>query len=161
MADSSRKRTYDARSFEAEVGGHEIHVAPLRGVQSLRAFEDALMEEILGFRDVYEERLRNGEKASPETLLLKGVDVPRLLKLGLPDVLTDELLEQTTIQERVGLLTDLLYLNNLGRFAPFVSPELILELSMRLSREAPGFPMPEPSSSSSEPVLAGEPSSTS
>jgi len=152
MAD---KRVYDVRSFPAVVGGEEIQVEPIRGVVALEKFERALMEEIGRFRDVYERRMADGTKLDPEALLMQGVDVPRLLLLGLPDTVTQELLDKTTVQERLGLLTDVLYLNNLGRFAPFVSPELILELSMRLGRTAPDFPMPALASSSSEPASTG------
>lgn len=160
MTDTGQKKRYDVRAVDVEVGGRDITIAPLRGASRLQAFEVALKEELYRFREVYEQRLVDGEKASPETLLMQGIDLCRLLKLGLPDVVTDELLEETTVQERRGLLTDVLFLNDLGRFAPFVSPELILELSMRLSREAPGFPTSEHSSTSSEPVSAGEISRT-
>lgn len=147
------------RPIEVEFGGKVITAAPLKGLARIRAFESALVEEVHALQQRVESHLREGKGVSPEALLENGVDQPRLLKLGLPDVVTDELLEESTAAERVGLLVDVCYLNNLARFSTFLAPEMLMELGMRINRTVPGFPMPASNGSSSGAASAGATSS--
>lgn len=127
----------------------------------IKAFERALIEEVNALAGRVEGYARGGSKVSAEALLESGVDEARLLKLALPDDITDELLEESTAKERIGLLTDLCYMNNLGRFAPFLALEALIELASKLNQQALPFPMPELSSNSSESDAVGVTSSAS
>ena len=148
------------RPVEVSFGGQTITAAPLKGLVRIRAFEEALVEEVHRLQKRVESHILEGKGVSPEALLEQGVDQARLLKLGLPDVVTDELLEESTAAERVGLLVDLCFLNNLGRFSPFLSAEMLMELGAKISRMVPAFPGPASPSNSSEPGSAGQTSST-
>jgi hypothetical protein len=151
-------RRYD-ESIKVSFGGQEITAEPLKGLVRIKAFEQAIVDEINALASTVQDHTRGVTKVSTEVLLESGVDQARLLKLGLPDVITDEVLEQSTARERLGLLTDLCYLNNLGRLAPFLSIEMLLDLGSRLNLIAPVFPTPVPSGSSSEQESPGATSS--
>ena len=157
--------TSDARRYDEPIkamfGGQEITAAPLPGLVRIKAFEQALVEEVNGLAARVESYARTNTKVSTEVLLETGVDEARLLKLGLPEVITDEMLEQSTARERLGLLSDLCYLNNLGRFAAFLALEGLIELASRLNQQLPDFPMPERNGSFSEPASPGKTSSSS
>jgi hypothetical protein len=140
-------------------GEQEITAGPLRGLERLKAFEQALIEEVHSLQKRVEDHARQGTRVSAEALLETGVDEVRLLKLGLPDQITDEILAQSTARERIGLLTDICFLNNLGRFSPFLAIEGLIELASKLNQRALEFPMPASSPSSSEPVSLGATSS--
>lgn len=146
---------------EVEFGGKVITAAPLKGLKRIRAFESAILDEVDLLKQRFE-KYAQGAKVSVDALLEIGVDEARLLQVAMPDVITDELLEESTAPERQGLLLILLRLNNLSRFGAFFTPELVLELGTRVSsmmRIVPEFPMPESNGSSSEPVSAGTTSS--
>ena len=158
MAETPR---YD-QPIKVSFGGQEITAAPLKGLARIKAFEQALVEEVSALANRVEGYARSGTKVSAEVLLESGVDEARLLKLALPDVVTDELLDESTAKERIGLLSDLCYMNNLGRFAPFLALEGLIELASKLNQQALlPFPTPELSSSSSESDSAGAISSAS
>jgi hypothetical protein len=152
----------EAKSYERPikvlVAGQEMLLEPIRGLRRLQAFEDAVTEEVWAFK----ERLETGgvKANSPEHLLTKAVDVPRLLKLACPIFEDSELLEETTALERLGLLEDALALNGLGHMSVFLSPATLIEIGMRLSKMSheileKEFGSPESSETSSEPVLTG------
>jgi len=157
---TEQTKRYD-QPLEVHFGGANITAAPLKGLIAIRAFEEALISEVHGLQARVESHLRGGDKISPEALLDTGVDQPKLLKLGLPGVMTDELLEESTARERVGLLTEICYLNNLGRYALFLAPEMLLELASRINLRAPDFPMPARNGNSSELASTGVTSSAS
>jgi hypothetical protein len=147
---------------DVEFGGKTVTAASLKGLKRIRAFESALLDEVDQLKQRIEGHAREGAKVSPAALLELGVDEAKLLKVAMPEVITDELLEESTAPERQGLLMTLLRLNNLSRFGVFFTPELILELGMRINSmvtPVPDFPMPESNGSSSEPVSAGTTSS--
>lgn len=147
MTDAKR---YDA-PFEVEFGGKTITVRPLKGLVAVNAFQSAVTEEIQGFA-LRAMAHAKAQALSPEALLAGGIDQARLLKLGLPDVMSDELIEESTAKERAGLITDLCYANNFPRAVPFLLPEVLFDLMTKLNRTAatlPAFPSPESSSSSS------------
>jgi hypothetical protein len=150
-------RRYDT-AIQVNFGGQVIEAAPLKGLAKIRAFEAALVEEIYSLQRRVEGHIREGKSVSPEALLETGVDQARLLKLGVPE-LTEAMLDESTAGERVGLLVDVCYLNNLGRFTPFLAPEMLMELGAKINRAVPGFPIPELNGSSSEPVSLGATSS--
>jgi hypothetical protein len=157
MTESKR---YD-QPLEVSFGGQTITAAPLKGLTRLRAFEAGVVEEIHALQTRVEQHLRQADRISPEALLDNGVNQAKLLKLGLPEIITDELLEESTARERAGLLSEICYLNNLGRFVPFLHPEMLVDLAMRINLKAPDFPMPARNGSSSEPASAGATSSAS
>jgi hypothetical protein len=119
---------------EIHFGGQEISLGPLRGFEAIGDLEAALVDEVQLFRS------RVGSKmADPTTftsaLLERGVDQARLLLLGAPGVITEQLLEQSTARERVGALTLVFQMNNLGRFVPFCTPAALIDRGMRLAKE--------------------------
>lgn len=155
----TQPRRYD-QPLEVEFGGQTITARPLRGLEALRAFEAALVEEVHELQARVEKYAKDGRKVSTEALLESGVDVARLLKLALPDVVTDELINQSTARERMGLVVDVCHLNNLGRFGIFLAPEMLLELGSRLAQIPSEFPTATSNGHSLEPASAGTPSSS-
>jgi hypothetical protein len=83
---------------EVHAGGRVVAITPLRGLKRLKAFEDAMREE--------KSKLEERESADPLAAGVFGAyDMGKLLKLGAPDVITDELLNNCTADEMVELLT--------------------------------------------------------
>lgn len=156
MTDTPR---YD-KSLTVMFGGREITLGPLKGLVRLKAFEQALIEEVNSLAHRVEDYARKGTRVSAEVLMEAGVDEVRLLKLALPEVVDDELLEQSTARERIGLLTDACFVNNLGRFTAFLAVEGLIELASKLNQRLPEFPMPGSKLSSSLPASPGVTSST-
>jgi hypothetical protein len=148
MAEAVKR--YD-RPVKAEFGGEVITIAPLRGLKRIAEFEEAVTEEIQDFKA----RLESGmisKPSSPEHLFTKAVDVPRLLRLALPD-LTDEQLDNSTPKERLGALEDAMLLNGIGHLSVFLAPGTLLEIGLRLRAKSDEiliqeFGSPESSSSS-------------
>jgi hypothetical protein len=146
------------RPIKVSVAGRIMNLEPIRGLRRLQAFEDAVTEEVWAFKD----RLESGNVRanSPEHLLSKAVDVPRLLKLACPVFEDEDLLEETTALERLGLLEDALSLNGLGHMSVFLSPATLIEIGMKLSKMSQDilqkeFGSPESSETSSEQDLTG------
>lgn len=145
------------RTYQVTFGRKEIIIEPLRGMRAFRALEIAVLEEVESLSQRVEEKLKIG----PEGLLTDPVDLTRLLKLALLDenrepVITDELLEESTSAERLGLLADLLELNNLSRFTIFLAPEMLVDLAMKFQRSKTlASLLPASSTDSSAPELDG------
>lgn len=130
--------------IEVYFGGQTITATPLKGLTRIKAFETAVKEEVYGLQQrvvQFAREAQAGGKVSPEALLEDGVDQVKLLKLGLPDVITDELLEESTARERHGLLADICNLNDCSRYALFLMPEMLLEVASNLSQKALAFPI--------------------
>ena len=133
-------------------GGQTITLEPLRGIKRLEEFERTLNQEILDFKN----RLENSVNSpnDPKGLMVRAVDTPRLLKLGCPKI-TDEILEESTAAERLGALTTIARLNNLGHLTVFFEPATLLDIGLRLGRISGEimtrqFGSPELSANSSE-----------
>jgi len=99
-------------------GGCVIDPKPLTGLERFR-FEAALIDEV--------ERLQQ-RAAWPRNRILPAdieVDHARLLKLGLPHVVTDDLIELSTAPERVEMLRRLCQLNGHKRLIAFMDPNQV------------------------------------
>jgi hypothetical protein len=144
--------------FECEFGGQVITAAPLKGLARIKAFETAVKEEVYGLQQRVIQFAREAQvsgKVSAEALLENGVDQVRLLKLGLPDVITDELLDESTARERHGLLVEICKLNDCARYSLFLMPEMLLEVASNLNQKVPAFPINGSKPSSLRPDSAG------
>lgn len=117
------------KPLEAYFGEEVIEIAPLRGLKRIQAFEEALSEEILGFKNRLD---GDGYKPSnPAALFTQSVDVPRLLKLACPK-LTDELIDLSTPKERLGVLVEATKLNGLGHLTVFFEPSTLLQVALKM-----------------------------
>ena len=144
--------------IEVYFGGKTITVGPLKGLARIKAFETAVKEEVYGLQQrvvQYAREAQAGGQISTEALLENGVDQVKLLKLGLAEVITDELLEESTARERHGLLVDICNLNDCSRYSVFLLPEMLLEVASKLNQKAPVFPINGSSPSSLRPDSAG------
>lgn len=112
-------------------GEEVIEIEPIRGLRNLQKFEEGLTNEIFGFK----ERLEAGQYAPshPAQLFTQSVNVPKLLKLACPK-LTDELIDNATPRERMGVLEEATRLNNLGHLTLFFSPATLLEIAIRMQK---------------------------
>jgi hypothetical protein len=142
------------RPVTVTFGYREVELEPIRGLKAIRAFEEALTDEVHLLKERVESKVGDGVAANPEALLERGADQARLLLLGAPGTITEELLEESTAMERLGALTIILELNNLGRFAPFFAPEVLMDLGRMLrstrTQDSAGE-SPQPNSSAPEP----------
>lgn len=148
--------------IEVVFGGQTIAAVPLKGLARIKAFETAVKEEVYGLQQRVIQFAREAQasgKISAEALLENGVDQVRLLKLGLPDVITDELLEESTARERHGLLVEICKLNDCARYSLFLMPEMLLEVASNLNQKVPAFPIDGSKQSSLRPASAGTRSS--
>ena len=117
------------KPFSCYFGEQVIEVEPIRGLRNIQAFEQALQEEIFSFKS----RLESGEyqPSNPVHLLTQSVDVVRLLKLACPK-LTDELIDNATPKERMGVLVEATKLNGMGHLTVFFQPSTLLEIALKM-----------------------------
>ncbi len=117
------------KPVEAFFGEDVISIEPIRGLKNIQAFETALHEEIFSFKN----RLETGEykPSNPVHLLTQSVDVVRLLKLACPK-LTDELIDNATPMERMGVLVEATKLNGMGHLTVFFQPSTLLEIALKM-----------------------------
>src|ERR1700757_747542 len=117
------------RPLEAFFGEEVITIEPIRGLRNIQAFEQAMNEEIFSFKS----RLESGEyqPSNPVHLLTQSVDVVRLLKLACPK-LTDELIDNATPMQRMGVLVEATKLNGVVHLTVFFQPSTLLEIALKM-----------------------------
>lgn len=117
------------RKLRVVFGDEEIEIAPLKGLKAIGEFETYITAEIADFRRRVEEGVSS--PSDPAGLLTQAVDVPGLLKAACPHI-TDEMIENSTPGERLGVLCEALRMNHLGHLALFLEPSTLLDLGLRL-----------------------------
>ncbi|MFI5281750.1 MAG: hypothetical protein ACHQ0J_01305 [Candidatus Dormibacterales bacterium] len=141
MSASKQSVTFQPPAVEVEFAGRMIAVEGIRGLSRISALEEGLTAELLRLQ----ETARGMAKDPMEAFMALGFDHGALLKLAMPDVITDELLEQSTAGERVALLVEICIANRLGRFLPYVDLDRVIEMAlMSQVRKLPPWPPAPP-----------------
>jgi hypothetical protein len=112
-------------------GRQEITLEPLRGLKALQAFQAACYSEIEAYRVRLEEM--DAGPHHPLHLMAESVDSVKLLRLACP-ALTEELIEESTANERMGVVCECLRLNHLGHLVIFLDPGTLLDIAMRMRK---------------------------
>jgi hypothetical protein len=117
------------RKLKVMFGDQEIEIGPLKGLKAYGEFESLILEEIADFRRRVEEGVSS--PSDPAGLLTQAVNVPKLLIAACPHI-TEEMVENSTPSERLGVLCETLRMNHLGHLALFLEPSTLLDLGLRL-----------------------------
>jgi hypothetical protein len=93
--------------LEMLFAGEQIVIEPLKG-EALQTFRHEVLREVSALVG------RATDLAKTWPVLGPGIDELSLLKLGAPGVVTDELIERSTVPERIVLLLGLFWQHGLG-----------------------------------------------